>query len=93
MIDEATAIKLKAIELSDNTIVKCNHAMSKDIEEHEKIRHNCFAPKIDEVVDSNKECLLIAYIGLIDLLFCKYITTSVTVDELLKIIDTWQRLI
>lgn len=46
-------------------------------------------PKIDEVTDSNKECLLIAYIGFIDLLFCKHITTSVTVDELLKIIDTY----
>lgn len=45
MIDEATANKLKAIALSDNTIARCIYAMSKDIEEHEKIRHNCFAPE------------------------------------------------
>ena len=89
MIDEATASKLKA--LSDNTIARCIYAMSKDIEEQpdEKIWHNCFALQIDEVTDSNKECLLIAYIGFIDLLFCKHVTSSATADELFKIIDTY----
>lgn len=53
-------------------------------------------PKIDEVTDSNKECLLIAYVRFIDgedlredLLFCKHVTTRAPADQLLKMIDTY----
>ncbi|KAM3861136.1 zinc finger BED domain-containing protein 5-like [Diretmus argenteus] len=51
---------------------------------------------VDEATDSNKDCLLIAYVRYIDgeeisedLLFCKYVTGRATADELFKIIDTY----
>ena len=80
MIDEATASKLKAIPLSDNTIARRIYDISKDIEEqlNDKIRAKRFALQMDEATDSNKDCLLIAYVRFIDgedlredLLFCK----------------------
>lgn len=54
------------------------------------------APQIDKATDSNKECLLIAYVRFIDckdlredLLFYKRVTTRATADELFKIIDIY----
>ena len=98
MIDEATASKLKAIPLSDNTIARRIYDISKDIEEqlNDKIRAKHFALQMDEATDSNKDCLLIASINRFidgedlreDLLFCKRVTTRAT-TELFKIIDTY----
>lgn len=67
MIDEATASKLKAIPLSNNTISRRIY-MSKDIEEqlNDKIRGRRFTLQMDEATDSNKDCLLITYVRFID---------------------------
>lgn len=53
-------------------------------------------PQIDKVTDSNKECLLIAYVRFIggkdlrkDLLFYKHETTRATADKLFKITDIY----
>ena len=97
MINEATAIKLKAIPLSNNTIARCIDDMSKDIEElNDKMRESRFALQMDEATVWNKERLLITYVRFIDaddlkedLLFCKQITSRATADELFQITDTY----
>ena len=51
---------------------------------------------MDEATDSNKDCLLIAYVRFVtseslyeDLLFCKYIRSRATADELFKLLDSY----
>ena len=94
VIDEATASKLKAIPLSDNTAARCIYDTSKDTEEqvNEKTRHNSFALQTDEATDSNEDLLLTAYVRLNDredlredLLFCKRVTARATADKLFQI--------
>ena len=61
----------------------------------EKVKDKHFALQVDEATDSNKDCLLIAYVRYVDtddlsedLLFCNYVRNRATADELFKIIDT-----
>ncbi|KAJ4933918.1 hypothetical protein JOQ06_006727 [Pogonophryne albipinna] len=97
LIDEATAQKLKAIPLSDNTIARRIDNISEDMKEQlvEKVKDKHFALQVDEATDSNKDCLLIAYVRYVDtdepsedLLFCSYVRKRATADELFKIMDT-----
>ncbi|KAI4809511.1 hypothetical protein KUCAC02_018387 [Chaenocephalus aceratus] len=97
LIDEATAQKLKAIPLSDNIIARRIDDISEDMKEQlvEKVKDKHIALQVDEATDSNKDCLLIAYVRYVDtdemsedLLFCNYVRKRATADELFKIIDT-----
>lgn len=86
------------IPLSNNTIGRCIHDISKDTEEqlNNKVwdsRH--FALPVDEATDGNRDCLLIMHIRYIDadelredLLFYKQLIGRATADEMFKIIDT-----
>lgn len=93
LIDEATAQKLKAIPLSNNTIARRIDEISEDMKEQlvEKVKDKHFALQVDEATDSNKDCLLIAYVRYVDtdelsedLLFCNYVRKRATADELLN---------
>lgn len=100
IIDDATAQKLRAIPLSDNTVARRISDISEDMKEQlvEKIKDQRFALQVDEATDSNKDCLLIAYVRYVDtedlsedLLFCNYVPKRATADELFKIIDNYLR--
>lgn len=61
-----------------------------------KLKDKRFTLRVDEATDSNKNCLFIAYVGFVrseslceDLLFCKYVTSRVTADELFRLLDCY----
>ncbi|KAM3838159.1 zinc finger BED domain-containing protein 5-like [Diretmus argenteus] len=98
MLDETSAAKLKTIPLSNDTIARRICDISDDLEEQltAKLTDTRFALQVDEATDSNKDCLLIAYVRFVtpeslseDLLFCKYITSRATADELFKLLDSY----
>nr|XP_055067936.1 zinc finger BED domain-containing protein 5-like [Misgurnus anguillicaudatus] len=98
MLDETSAAKLKAIPLSNDTVARRIRDISDDLEDQliEKLRDTRFALQVDEATVSNKDCLFISYVRFIhsesvkeDLLFCKYVQTRATADELFKILDSY----
>ncbi|XP_048048380.1 zinc finger BED domain-containing protein 5-like [Megalobrama amblycephala] len=98
MLDETCAGKLKAIPLSNDTVARRIHNISDDLEDQlmEKLRDTGFALQVDEATVSNQDCLFISYVRFVyseslreDLLFCKYVQTRATADELFKILDSY----
>ncbi|KAI2649397.1 Zinc finger BED domain-containing protein 5 [Labeo rohita] len=98
MLDETSAAKLKTIPLSNDTVAKRICDISNDLEDQlvEKLRDTRFALQVDEATVSNQDCLFISYVRFVcseslreDLLFCKYVQTRATADELFKILDSY----
>lgn len=96
IIDDKCAAKLRAIPLSNDTIANRICDISNDLEDQliEKVQDVRFSLQVDEATDSNKNCLLIAYVRFVtsdslceDLLFCKYISNRATALEVFNLID------
>lgn len=97
MLDDASAAKIKAIPLSNDTVARRINDMANDLKEQlvDKLKETRFAIRFDEATDSNKDCLFIAYVCFDvinslcqDLLsFCKYVRDRATAEELFKILD------
>ncbi len=98
MLDETRAAKLKAIPLSNDTVAQRIHDISDDLEDQlkENLRDKRFALQVDEATVSNQDGSFISYVCFVyseslreDLLFCKYVQTRATADELFKILDSY----
>lgn len=64
MLDDASAAKIKAIPLSNDTVARRINDMANDLKEQlgDKLKETRFALQFDEATDSNKDCLFIAYV-------------------------------
>ncbi len=98
MLDETSAAKLKAIPLSNDTMARQIHDISYELEEQliDKIKDRRFALQVDEATDSSKDCLFICYARYADsmslredMLFCKYVISRATADELFGMMDIY----
>lgn len=98
MLDETSAAKLKAIPLSNDTMARRIHDISYDLEEQliDKIKDRRFALQVDEATDSSKDCVFICYVHYADsmslregMLFCKYVKSRATADELFGMMDIY----
>ncbi|XP_040297427.1 zinc finger BED domain-containing protein 5-like [Bufo bufo] len=96
MLDEASAAKIKTIPLSNDTVARRINDIADDLNEQlvDKLKDKRFALQFDEAIDSNKDCLFIAYVRFEmpnslceDLLFCKYVRDRATAEELFKMLD------
>lgn len=97
MLDETRAAKLKAIPLSNDTVAQRIHDISDDLEDQlkENLRDKRFSLQVDEATVSNQDGSFISYVCFVyseslreDLLFCKYVQTRATADELFKFLDS-----
>ena len=68
VIGNSEAEKLNTIPLSDTTISRRINELSDDLKVQlaEKLKDKPFAPQVDEATDSNRDCLLIAYVRFFD---------------------------
>lgn len=96
MLGEKSAETLKTVPLSNDSIRRRIFDISDDLQEQliEPLTDKRFSLQFDEATDSNKDCLFIAYVRFDisaslceDLLFCKYVQTRATADELFKLLD------
>lgn len=64
MLDDASAAKIKAIPLSNDTVARRINDMANDLKEQlaDKLKETRFAIQFDDATDSNKDCLFIAYV-------------------------------
>ena len=97
MINDTSGVTLKAVPLSNNTVARSVSDTSNDLEDQlvEKLKGAHFAMQVDDATDSNRDCLLIAYLRFIisesldeDVLFCRYVAKRATADKLFNIIDS-----
>uniref|UniRef100_A0A0L8FVS6 DUF4371 domain-containing protein n=1 Tax=Octopus bimaculoides TaxID=37653 RepID=A0A0L8FVS6_OCTBM len=98
VLDGKCAVKLNAVPLSDNTIVRRIEDMSKDIKSQliDRVKISFFALQLDESTDITSESQFMVYVRycwesemLEDFLFCYPMPTRTTGEEVFKVLDSF----
>ena len=97
MPDETNTAKWKAVPLFNDIVSRRICDISNGLEEQHtaKLKDKRFALQVDRATDSNDDDLFIAYVRFVtseslfeDWLFCKYIPSRATADELFRLLGS-----